>query len=102
MQALIRGSLHCGPNNADSHNISNALLPHMAGSHGRFAFKEFLAVLQATEKESWRWHNVEERCHPHAPEGACYLYENIDGLAVYSKNLAAEPILAASSRCPLP
>lgn len=59
---------------------------------GRIPLAEFQAILSATVEGSWDWPNVRARCEQKAPGGACFLYDNIDGLATYTRSLAEAPV----------
>lgn len=83
-------------------HVPNALLQRYEDfAEGRIAWVEFLAVLKATETEAWRFPSVQARCAQKAPGAACYLYDNLDGLAVYSSTRVAYPIPTGPLRLPL-
>ncbi|WP_373046645.1 hypothetical protein [Vulgatibacter sp.] len=61
----------------------------------RISLKEFLAALQAMQTESWKWDSVKARCPSEsAPDVnvGCYLYDNNQGISVFSDYLPDNPI----------
>lgn len=64
------------------------------------SWSEMLAVLTATDSESWRFGNVVERCG--GSGAACYPYENSPtGLRTYVDNLASAPIPTGLTELPI-
>ncbi|MBN2802843.1 MAG: hypothetical protein JXR91_07100 [Deltaproteobacteria bacterium] len=61
----------------------------------RISWDEFKAVLSATQNESWNWESVKSKCpDEESPNNnaACYLYDNGNGIALYSDYVPDNPI----------
>lgn len=61
----------------------------------RISLDEFEAAVTAMKTESWKWESVRERCPRLGapdPNVGCYLYDNGDGIAIFSDFLQDNPI----------
>ncbi len=85
--------------------VGNALVQRWhAVRSGRLSMREFKAVLTATREETWKNASVRERCPVQGaanPNVGCYLYDNNEGIAVYSSFLPDAPIPSGASGFPL-
>ncbi len=85
--------------------VGNALVQRWhAVRSGRLSMREFKAVLTATREETWKSASVRERCPVQGaanPNVGCYLYDNNEGIAVYSSYLPDAPIPSGSTGFPL-
>ncbi|MEL6178392.1 MAG: thrombospondin type 3 repeat-containing protein, partial [Myxococcota bacterium] len=70
--------------------VGNALIQRWgAFRRGRITWRNFQAVLTATQHETWRWSSVVEDC----PTAACYLFDSgQSGLREYSSDLNTVPV----------
>ncbi len=67
---------------------------------GNISWEELLAVLTATQSESWRTAAVQSDCP--AANGACYPYDiNTLGLVVYTSNRSSTPVPSGVTELPL-
>lgn len=56
---------------------------------GNITLDNFMAVLQSTRNESWKWATMKP---PNCPKEACYPFDNDVGYGEYSDNLDSNPI----------
>jgi hypothetical protein len=95
--------------NAIKHLGSAFLKRWIAFKQGAIGYAELLAVLQATNSESWRAANVRSQCPSAAmpnPNAGCYLYADPNaasssGVVLYSNSLNDTPIPTAVSELPI-
>ncbi len=96
---------------ADSSNgnvsVANGLIQRWGAyrNHHLHGWDEMLAVLTATQKESWKWPSVQQDCRATAIGGACYLYVNPSvGAAeptIYVQNQGNTPIPTGATTMPI-
>ncbi|AKU92177.1 EB domain-containing protein [Vulgatibacter incomptus] len=70
----------------------------------RISLREFNAALIAMQTESWKWDSVRQRCPSAAnpdPNVGCYLYENNDGIAIFSDYLPDAPVPTGVAELPI-
>lgn len=70
----------------------------------RISLKEFMAALNAMYTESWKWDSVRQRCPSEdAPDEnvGCYLYDNNEGIAIFSDYLPEVPIPSGVAEFPV-
>ncbi len=80
--------------------VGNAIIWRWgAMRQGRITFENFSAAVQSMLKESWKWGTVRERCHE--PMGACYLFDDPDGLESFTNNLSSRPIPSGLTELPI-
>ncbi len=76
--------------------VGNALIRRWAAVRGkRLSVREFRQVLNATLTGSWKFPSVQARCPNDTapnPNVGCYLYDNNDGISIYSEYLPDNPI----------
>jgi hypothetical protein len=78
--------------------VGNALIQRWGAlRRGRISWREFEAVLTATESGSWNYQNVRDNCRGEA----CYLYDiGVLGTAVYSNDLDSVPVPTGAAQLP--
>lgn len=85
--------------------VGNALIQRWhAVRRGRLSMREFKAVLTATRDETWKNESVRERCPARGaanPSVGCYLYDNGEGIAIYSSFLPDAPIPTGATGFPI-
>jgi hypothetical protein len=85
--------------------VGNALVRRWAAVRGkRLSVREFRQVLNATLNGSWRYPSVQARCPTEAnpnPNVGCYLYDNEDGISIYSEYLPDNPIPTGTTEFPV-
>ena len=70
----------------------------------RIGLEEFMAALNAMYTESWKWDSVRKRCpSEEAPDEnvGCYLYDNNEGIAIFSDYLPDNPIPSGTAEFPV-
>jgi hypothetical protein len=85
--------------------VGNALIRRWhAFRKGRISFREFKAVLTATREETWKTAGTTSRCPTEGapnPNVGCYLYDNNEGIAIYSDFLPDNPIPSGVTELPM-
>ncbi len=84
-------------NNQDAlRAVSNAFIRRWGALRNRnISYDEFRAALTAMQTESWKWESVKQRCPREGapdPNVGCYLYDNTQGIAIFSDYLPDNPI----------
>lgn len=77
-------------------SVGNAFIRRWnAFKKGRISYDEFMAVLKATQLESWKWESVKKRCPDKENPNeniACYLYDNGTGISIYTDDIQYNPV----------
>lgn len=61
----------------------------------RISYDEFRAALTAMQTESWKWESVKQRCPREGapdPNVGCYLYDNNQGISIFTDYIPDNPI----------
>lgn len=76
--------------------VSNAFIRRWGALRNRrISYDEFRAAVTAMQTESWKWESVKQRCPREGapdPNVGCYLYDNTQGIAIFSDYLPDNPI----------
>jgi len=81
-------------------NVVNAIIWRWGAlRRGHISFDNFVAAVEAMKTGSWKWPNVQDRCPE--PLGACYLYDDPDGLESFTNDLQGRPIPTGMSELPI-
>lgn len=83
-------------NNDKLRAVGNAFIRRWGALRNRnISYDEFRAALTAMQTESWKWESVKQRCPREGapdPNVGCYLYDNTQGIAIFSDYLPDNPI----------
>lgn len=90
---------------ADPSSVSNAQLDNAfiikwkTFAEGQLSLDEFKAMLQSTQKESWKSDLMRQYCDD--TQTACYPYDNSNGYGVYTTSLNSKDIPSGATELPM-